>query len=357
MNECIVGMGLIATAVLKKGGVQKEILLIKPQGDNLTKKNLKEIESKWRQKSILYSADKRGLSNLYHGVTPAQIYQDHEKTITNLDYANLKTKIVEIKDYSFVPYKVERTKINIKNTKYINVENLKNYEKVNLCSSVIGNLRILMKLGEIEKSIKVGDHLVVKLCSIKYEEYLEKIGSKGVVHTPTGVLFKHMDFGDLDTRVFFRPNYGDNININFTDTVNGIAKFLINKNSIKRIKSSLYNKFGIKFPATRVDIYAQIPIRDLYCVSEFSIVESLDSEIIFKSVLEELKIKVRNKFDTVKFYTNNKENILPGIHLFYNRAVVQNINKNIKVYDTSLCPDIKAHPTVWSSIVAYEDIV
>jgi hypothetical protein len=306
-----------------------------------------KINSEWRENPIIYNLSTHGLSTYYHGVTPLNLFYKAENKIP-LNYLGIWFSVKEIKipHGYFVPLKVPRPKIN--DFESFKAIEFKNTDNIFLCLSVIGNLQYLIRKGYLVDAI-VGDDLVYKIGTISTEEYIKIIKNKPI-RVETGSVFPVLKF--KRKVISFRPIFIKETNLNFIDlSKNFSVRNIAFIDVLEKILSALYLRFGLLFfPVKKWACYVQDYIENAYTISATNIVES-----------QFLKENYKNsKIETVEFlrkiFNNLTEEdgfIISGIHLRYNRNILNGIPSNIHLIDNSLSLSYGEHPTIEMFCTAY----
>lgn len=341
-NISILGSGMCAAAV---SNFYKNATYYAPKSKHMSHD---KIKSKWRPDPIISNKSQGGLSNFYHGVTPI-------KTLINpLNKSALKSiNIYENNDYLmqdgyFVPRFIPRPKKL--RTSSLDKFNLKKYKgKVFLCLSVVGNLEFLIKENYIE-SANISDDIVFRLGGISntdYERLVDKrtISKKGCYFSTISINSGHISF---------RPVFLKKIEINFIDIKKSFIKDLRLMSIIEKILRSLYLRFGLIFFKPKLwECYVQTNIRNAYKISRNGIYENPDNKAQFIEASSHAREKVLAY--GFKDFTLDIGDIMSGIHLGYDRAILKDIPNNIIVLDTSLNKSPGLHPTLESFCNSYNN--
>ena len=344
MQHHVLGAGLCADAVTRRLPNAGVSLL------GTSTKRLFSLECDWMQSPILYSKQRKGLSSYYHGIAPLCILTDKRWISCRKEY-NLPTispEKVRSKDLTFVKFFPIRSRI--KQFRYESIDNIDLSDNIHLCLSVVGNLQFLISKSLLPQQVFVGDHLVVKIGRISFEELTSYFGHSFSILTRSGTLFKHIDIAN-SARLFFRPNLRLS-HKNFANSIPQLGKFFISLDPRKLI-SGTYNKLGYPRLRCSYEVFAQIPVDSLYILTKDRIKHSSDAKAKAYNHIDKVIELCTCRFATFFPYKACSENILPGIHLHYHRRILNDVPSNIRVFDNSLVEDRLMHPAVISAFNAY----
>jgi hypothetical protein len=306
-----------------------------------------KINSEWRENPIIYNLSTHGLSGYYHGVTPINLFYKSENK-TPLNYLNIwfPTNKIKIHHGYFVPLKVPRPKIDdFESFKSID---FKNTEIIFLCLSVIGNLQYLIEKGYLADAI-VGDDLVYKIGTISTGDYLKVLKNKAI-RVKTGSVFPVLKF--KRKVISFRPIFIKETNLNFIDlNKNFSVKNISFIDFIEKILSALYLRFGLVFfPIKKWACYVQDYIDNAYTINATNVKETEFLKKNYEKSKNETMEFLRKKFDN---FIEEDGFIISGIHLRYDRSILNGIPSNIHLIDNSLSLSYGEHPTIEMFCNAY----
>lgn len=347
MERIILGAGLCADAVRRRLPDAKVVLLEE------SKQRFYSLQCSWRQPPILYSKEKKGLSSYYHGIAPFSILTNDKWESCRKEY-NLptvsasafgQTNLTYVK---FLPIRSGINAVNMVNS--ISVNQKIHTHPVYLCMSVVGNLQFLIANKMIPGEVNIGDHLVVKLGCISFENLRLHFGPSFSFLTRTGTLFKHIDI-EKCARLFFRPNLQLS-HKDFSKSIPQLGKLFLSLDP-RKLASGIYNKIGYPRLKTSYEVFAQIPVDNMYTLTVRGVRHSPSAERIALDKIHYVSDKCRLAFPSFKPYPLNPFNILPGIHLHYDRDLLKEVPQNINVFDNSLVEDRLIHPAVISAFASY----
>lgn len=328
----ILGEGLLATSIilaLKKRGILYEHNYVLNSNDSVVK-----ALSSFRKYPVIGSKKRGGLSKNYHGVTPGVFLKT---SLSNILFPNVSFE-EWMEDYSFVPRSVPRplffAKSGVQQAEIVHDDSLV------LACSVIGNLEVSKNYD-----IKVGDHVIVKLGKINKID----VKTHRVVRRAFGMVF-HRHFDTASSRIFLRPDYGQSTSIDFGQSVNGRTKFILNNLSIGKVLEAIYLRFGlVLWPFEEYSIYVQLPVEHAYEYrgSRWKEIEGFREKLMDK--LQKEILILSDMFESFKAIPDIERNILTGIHLTYDRRLVEK-----KMWDTSLSKFPLNHPTLMACAAAYD---
>jgi hypothetical protein len=330
MNKIILGTGICARAVMDSFH-KTDIDLFQPMETQLkTELNYHGINF------VLSDINTGGLSNRYHGIIPG-------KTINNVAYNEyLKTlklrHLSQISDETYyVPWQVPRP--NLKRAANINLANIDLSRKIYLCLSVLGNLSFLQNNGLLKNKVTMSDDLIIKFAEFKNLpiKYFPKFFYGGavfpVIKTENGI-------------ISFRPVYGEDNSIDFTKNV---YKQLFLNNPLQilsKVQQAIYLKFGLLSPLKKPLRWVatlQLNIPNFYTLLEGKVTINDGIFKIAEKNISHAYALLKQKIPETVFCDAEYFN---GIHLGYDRAILANIPRNIRVYDMSLNQFKGEHPTV-----------
>lgn len=304
---------------------------------------------------ITGSTHKLGLSGFYHGVTPLA-------NISSIEYSlAMQALWPSFRSFSnepnniIVPYKPLRPSWgSIRNLKIQHVDELQLEYGDILCMSAVSNLVELSKyIGG--QTFNLNEHLIFRIGQVDTNELLEVLEGCLYSHVRDGVVFKFIDVEYPRARLFFRPIHGDfEINTDFAALSTSILKYkqLLR---IGKLKEALYNKYGLFSNSKFYAVYAQVPVDNLLSLYNSTVRINPAAEGLIPEVFRLLIENIHPIFRTYTAAENLNGNILSGIHFSYDRKFLNHLP--FRVYDTSMCKDELAHPTVISSIETYNDIM
>lgn len=342
-NNVILGAGLCADAVYKS-------VKLATVYANSANHNHSRLTSTWRADPVISNKGRHGLSRYYHGVTPTYAIELYKPLLWRLYNIHLPDELWDASTNSyFVPKKVPRPElsINYKLDKF-DLGLSKPSQNIFLCLSVIGNLNF------INKNIKnincnVSDDIIFKIGNIDnrdYKKYCEVFFKKsdGVSVFPAIVADDYL--------VTFRPVMIKSVNINFIDLIKNFAQFSPT-GIVEKILVSIYLKFGILVLKPKSwDLYIQLNVENAYKFDNGEISENSELDEIIKRKKFAISRSLADKFGSFKdqFFIKN---VISGIHLGYDRKILDEIPKNIYVLDTSLNDRPGQHPTIVSAINSF----
>ena len=308
----------------------------------------KKIKSSFRPDPIISNISSKGLSNYYHGVTPSNIFfnYDYKEPLEKIGFKKPSNKNL-IKSSYFVPRSIPRPKIGkTKDIQNFDLESNSN-ENLFVCLSVVGNLIIFSKFANINE-IDVSDDIVFKIGNISCADYSKLFDSP--ILDNQGAYFPTIEF--KEGFVSFRPVFLKETHLNFIDLRDDFMK---NKDPISFLEKSLkafYLRYGIKFLKVKYwECYVQKNIKSNYVFRNGELFETKntfkDLERIFKHLIGKIQSKGLRVFD------EKISNISSGIHLGYDRNILNEISSNINFLDTSLNPNPGLHPSIISFCESY----
>ena len=325
------GTGMAAQAILDAG------VEVSQHFEPTVKKNsILRIKTFGEKENIVACQGPKGMSDLYHGVTPSDVILD-KMNFQALEKLNIKQP-QRLKKHSgyFVPKRVPRPRSKI----YTKIEtsSLQNFfgDKNYFCMSVIGNLRALQSLGYIDGPVPVSDDIIFKLGTVELKD-----NPTSVVQSLSGSFFEARYFSNY--MIFFRPCYYRSVEINFSKrallagTNNGFQL-------IEKILCSIYLKFGVHIlPPRKWEMYAQLNVKDAYIMQNGDIENKNITEKFLSRERQRILNQISLDYDTFEASGCTYFN---GIHLSYNRDFLCAVPRDIEVLDTSLSRGNGIHPTV-----------
>jgi hypothetical protein len=342
--NAIIGTGLCASGALSSLSFTN----VKLYGDKSCTGHTK-INSHWRDDPIVSNNSLYGLSRFYHGVTPGEVLVNPEYKIPLSELGLPTVTDFPAEQYNFVPYIVPRPKRFIKRVEVcadFSFESLLECNNVYLCSSVIGNINYLDSINYID-SLYVGDHINCKIAHIRASELDKKYHSS--VITKSGVFSPVINSEKF--QISFRPKFfSKSIDVNFIDN-----KFEVNNmlqiSLYEKILTAVYLKFGILFfQPIGYDVFLQSNIDDAYIYSQGNLFEN-------ESNKSKHEVLISEAYDTLSDmgvdFRRIKCNAMSGIHLHYDRSLLENLPDNIHVFDTSLYSSNAKHSSVASFCESY----
>lgn len=334
----ILGSGLCASAAASALPGAK---VISPLG----KRPHTRVSTLWRPPAVVSNLGAGGLSRYYHGVTPSAVLKDKAYQ-PGLRLLGLTDVQVPEGDWNFVPGSVPRAWVRPDaSLEGFDLREVGD-ERVYMCLSVIGNLQLLIASGYLEEA-RVSDDIVFRLGTVSLEEgarllSLPQRGPRGVFHPiirfPGG-------------QVGLRPQFFRDVTINFIDPQRNLLSIDPRALAEKALRAA-YLRYGLHpFSAKSWDVYVQRNFADAYTVSPDGVAEPHGLKARFAvAVEEEVQRMAQLGFTT---FRRSLGDVMSGIHLGYDRAMLANLPPGIRVLDTSLNPEPGQHPTVRTFCIAY----
>lgn len=286
--------------------------------------------------SVVAREGDSGLSKKYHGVTPSDV-------VTNPAYQNALEEIKlfvrdpSIAEYGyFVPKFVPRPR-NLTPTTLTD-KNFKNKlsETNYFCMSVTGNLLRLQSLGYIKQTVKIGDDVIVKLGTVDARDI-----SVQPIYKKNGTFFPSLYLEG--SMIYFRPVYFDEVDLDFSKSFLS-AETINPRHLIEKILCSIFLKFGRHLVTPRRwEIFSQHHLNDAYTLESSMLKPSGSAKATLETKHSELSNYVSSIYSTFK---KSPPNYFNGIHLSYDRSILENVPSNIHVLDTSLSRGNGYHPTI-----------
>jgi hypothetical protein len=309
------------------------------------KKKHIRLQSKWRDNPVISNTGLYGLSRYYHGVSPISILSDP-----------LTLKLLKIDERMPCPnkdkyYVVLRKPIRPKFGKINDIAKFDtrvlSNSSVNLCQSVIGNLLYLNSRFNL-RDIDISDDIVFKAGDIlhaDFNKYFDKIVIKGggyhllpMIKIPNGM-------------VTLRPVFNHPVDLNFIDLHKNFFNISPGE-AIEKLRSVFFLRKGVLLgKVTKWECHVQLNIPKCYLLNKSGeIIEKYNKNNFSKDV-KNIAPYILNIFPTFKL---NIGRVGSGIHLGYDREVLDTLPENIKVFDTSLNDNAGAdHPTIVSFLNTY----
>ena len=330
-TTALFGAGMAAQAILDAG------IYVDNQFELSGKRrNFIEIELFEGLKCSIARQGDNGLSAKYHGVTPSDVITDKQnlKPLRNL---KIFCENESLGDYGyFVPKLVPRPAKG--NPKYISQDNLVDslHDQNYFCMSVVGNLSNLQKLGYIDGSVNISDDVIFKLGDIGCEK-IEVFP----IHNKSGTFFPAIYM--KNSMVYYRPVYLKEVEIDFSKRLLDMKSMNI-KLFLEKILCSLFLKYGVHLiKPIKWEVYAQHNLAVAYMLDKNGIHPNVYAQQELYSARSELFEATRKIHPSLR---KSKFRFFNGIHLSYDRKVLQNTPSNIQVLDTSLCRSKGYHPTI-----------
>lgn len=307
------------------------------------------IGSTWRENAILYNKGFGGLSKYYHGVTPATVLleKNNEKALSSL---GLKIEMdIKLKNFNFVPWKVPRPKIRKKNILPIEDFYFNEHRKNNifLCLSTLGNLTFLKENQLIEEA-QITDDLVFKIGKISNYEIIEKKLQSKIKNQGVFSPYIRSKLGLIS----FRPVFKTETSINFINFKENLKQSPGIHIIIEKIRRAIYLRYGILTGKVKHwECFIQVPVKASYQLTDHGLFETNST----KETYNEIAKKIDREISDIGLSSFKKKlgEVIPGIHLSYDRKILKDLPRNIIVLDTSLNDDIYLHPTLASYCKAY----
>lgn len=330
MKKLLYGTGMCAQAVIDTLG-RRQVELIQPVSRDLkTDLSLGELSFKICDPSV------KGLSRRYHGVTPGKTIND-KANFNFLKKLKLRT-IPEVCNNSyFVPWNVPRPKMNGTIPKL--PISLNDHRDIFLCSSVVGNIQALQKHKYVPEIVDISDDLIIGIGSLQdLPSYLLPSHFWGgtafpILEVPNGI-------------ITFRPVFGKNDTIDFTKKI--ISQLLYGGFGTVRskVQQAVYLKFGVqpifKNPYKWM-VLLQLNVKNFYKLETGDISLNLD---LIDNVKEKIMSSQLYTKSVLPNFVAGSPSFFNGIHLGYDRCVLEGVPDNIRVLDTSLNETPGTHPTV-----------
>jgi hypothetical protein len=215
-----------------------------------------------------------------------------------------------------------------------------------MCLSVIGNLQLLIAEGYL-KEAHVSDDIVFKLGSLSLEEGASLLPP--LQRVPRGAFHPILSFPG--GQVALRPRFFRDTTINFIDPKHNFLSADPRDLAEKALRA-LYLRYGL-YPlrATGWDVYVQRNFPHAYTVSRDGVVEFRDLKGLFEEVVEAETERMRQiGFTTFRYSLGD---VMSGIHLGYDRTLLNGLPPSLHVLDTSLNPEPGQHPTVCTFCIAH----
>lgn len=330
MKKLLYGTGMCAQAVIDTFG-RKQVELIQPSSrDVKTDLSLGELSFKICDPSV------KGLSKRYHGVTPGRTI-NNKANIDFLKKLKLRT-IPEVPNNSyFVPWNVPRPKMNGFIQKL--PISFNDHRDIFLCSSVVGNLQALQKHKYIPEIVDISDDLTIGIGSLQ-----DLPSNLMPSHFWGGTAFPILEIPN--GIITFRPVFGENDTIDFAEK---IIKQLLNVGFgtvQSKVQQAVYLKFGIQpiFKKPRKWIaLLQSNVQNFYKLETGDI--SLNINLI-DNVKEKIMSSQLYTKSVLSNFVAGSPSYFNGIHLGYDRSILDCVPDNISVLDTSLNEMPGTHPTI-----------
>jgi hypothetical protein len=337
-SPIVLGSGLCASAAVS---ALRGALVLSPLG----KRPHTRVDSVWRPPAVVTNLGGGGLSQYYHGVMPSAVLieEKYQPALRLLGLADMK---VPQGDWNFVATKVPRPWVrpnaSIDGFDLCQVGD----ETVFLCLSVIGNLQLLIAQGYL-KEARVSDDVVFKLGTVSLEEGarffpLPQLGPRGAFHP-----ILRFPGGQLG----LRPRFFRDTTINFIDLKQNFLT-VDPRDLAEKALRALYLRYGLcPLKASGWDVYVQRSFANAYTVSRHDVSESGDLKSQFQEVVEvEIQRMTQIGFTT---FRRSLGDVMSGIHLGYDRNLLNGLPPRLHVLDTSLNPEPGQHPTVRAFCIAH----
>jgi hypothetical protein len=337
-SPIVLGSGLCASAA---ASALRRAVVLSPLG----RRPHTRVDSEWRTPAVVTNLGSGGLSQYYHGVMPAAVLTD-EKNQPGLRLLGLADMTVPQGDWNFVATKVPRPWVrpdaSIDGFDLGQVGDT----PVFMCLSVIGNLQLLVAEGYL-KEARVSDDVVFKLGTVSLEEGARLLPP--LQRGPRGTFHPILRFPG--GQVGLRPKFFRDTTINFIDPRQNFLSIDPRDLAEKSLRA-LYLRYGLyPLKASGWDVYVQRSFPHAYTVSRDGVAESRDLKSLFEAVVEEeIERMMQIGFTTFRHILGD---VMSGIHLGYDRNLLNVLPPRFHVLDTSLNPEPGQHSTVRTFCIAH----
>lgn len=343
MNN-IVGTGICASGAVRALTDKKQEFLVFGSKD---KHKHTRISSTFRPSPVICNEGFGGLSCFYHGVSPGWLLDDpvfRKLTGFNLQGGPLGYQNSE---FYFVQKKIIRPCFK-KNVVLPMAElDITGQGKTYLCSSVIGNLSYVSNMIDVD-GVTVSDDVVIRLGAISNQDFKEKFFHAALrfdKFTVFPAIFEN------NIMFSFRPVFDKSIDINFIDIIENFRDLRLGT-LLEKFRSSMFLRFGVTLgKPLKWEIFAQINIKDCYVYKGNTFAEVPDLESILHG-----RVKSGLSFidDVFSSFSESLGRPISGIHLGYDRTVLNGLSDQYVVLDTSLNTSLGLHPTMIAYLESYK---
>lgn len=343
MNS-ILGTGICASGVVKALIDRKQDFRVFGSKDK--KKHIR-IRSNFRPSPVISNEGFGGLTSFYHGVSPGWLLDDPVfRELTGLHLCGAHSGY-EDSEFYFVQNKIIRSCVKRNDVLPMSEFNDSDMDKIYLCASVLGNLSYISSMIDLEE-VTVSDDIVIRLGAISNQVFEEKF-THAVQRFNKFVVFPSVYENSI--MYSFRPVFKKSIDINFIDILENFRDLKLDS-LIEKFRSSMFLRFGLALgKPIKWEVYAQINIKECYLYRDNMFTEVSDLE----SKLHGRMNSGLSYLDSV--FPSFKESLgspISGIHLGYDREILNGLSDQYVVLDTSLNTQLGLHPTMIAYLQSYK---
>lgn len=213
--------------------------------------------------------------------------------------------------------------------------------------SVTGNISYLIDNGYIDGTL-ISDDIVFRLGSVSTDDF-NVLMPKRIVNS-VECHFPCKNYSGV--QVSFRPVFQREVNLNFIDVMESFVSGFSLFDLVEKIRRAFFLRYGLSLGPIRYwECHVQKNISDAYHYIGNDYRESTNNQKEIELCIEKV---IENLLEAgFKSFKKNVGDFMSGVHLGYDRAILNDLPTNFRVFDTSLNMIPGAHPTIRSFCESY----